>query len=62
MENYKQKGNQQKSKVEEPITAYGARPSIFNRFSIQDDYKLLKKAREGVKTDVFYSLADFLFF
>jgi len=58
MENYKQKGNQQKTKVEEPIASYGAKPSIFNRFSIQDDYKLLKKAREGVKTDVFYSLAD----
>ena len=58
MENYKQKRNQQKSKVEEPIATYGARPSVFNRFSIQDDYKLLKKAREGLKTDVFYSLAD----
>ena len=58
MEKYKHKDKKEKSKVEEPITAYGARPSIFNRFSIQDDYKLLKKAREGVKTDVFYSLAD----
>lgn len=58
MENYKQKGNQQKSKVEEPVALYGQSPSIFSRFSIQDDYKLLKKAREGVKTDVFYSLAD----
>ena len=57
MGNYKPKENQQKSRVEEPMAVYAGR-SIFNRFSIQDDYKLLKKAREGVKTDVFYSLAD----
>ena len=58
MEKYKHKDKKEKSKVEEPIATYAARPSIFNRFSIQDDYKLLKKAREGLKTDVFYSLAD----
>lgn len=40
------------------MAVYGTRSSVFNRFSIQDDYKLLKKAREGVKTEVFYSLAD----
>ena len=58
MENYKQKGNQQKSKVEEPVALYGANTSVFHRFAIKDDYKLLIKAREGLKTDVFYSLAD----
>ena len=58
MGNYKQKDNPKKSKIEEPMAAYSTRPSVFNRFSIQDDYKLLKKAREGVKTEVFYSLAD----
>lgn len=58
MGNYKQKDNPKKSKIEEPMAVYGTRSSVFNRFSIQDDYKLLKKAREGVKTEVFYSLAD----
>jgi len=58
MENYKPKQTAKKSKVEEPMATYAVGSSIFNRFSIQDDYKLLKKAREGLKTDVFYSLAD----
>lgn len=58
MENYKQNENPKKSKIEEPMDTYGVGSSIFNRFSIQDDYKLLKKAREGLKTEVFYSLAD----
>ena len=58
MRNYRQKQNPEENKVEEPMSAYGVRTSIFSRFSIQDDYKLLKKAREGIKTDVFYSLAD----
>lgn len=52
------KGNSKSNKVEEPIAIYGSPASVFNRFAIKDDYKLLKKAREGLKTDVFYSLAD----
>ena len=47
-----------KNKVEEPVASYGVGNSVFNRFAIKDDYKLLKKAKEGLKTDVFYSLAD----
>ena len=55
---YKQNENSKKSKVREKDTTYGDGSSVFNRYSIQDDYKLLKKAREGLKTDVFYLLAD----
>ena len=55
---YKQNENSKKSKVGEPVATYGVGSSVFNRYSIQDDYKLLKKAREGLKTDVFYLLAD----
>ena len=55
---YKQNKNSKKSKVGEPVATYGVGSSVFNRYSIQDDYKLLKKAREGLKTDVFYLLAD----
>lgn len=47
-----------KNKVEEPVASYGFGNSVFTRFAIKDDYKLLKKAKEGLKTDVFYSLAD----
>ena len=55
---YKQNENSKKSKVGEPVATYGVGSSVFNRYSIQDDYTLLKKAREGLKTDVFYLLAD----
>lgn len=58
MATYKSKSNTNKNKVEEPLSVYPAAKSVFSRFAIQDDYKLLKKAREGIKTDVFYSLAD----
>jgi len=54
----KKQRDSNKNRVEEPVAAYGAVTSVFNRFAIKDDYKLLKKAREGLKTDVFYSLAD----
>jgi len=32
--------------------------SVLKNFAIQDDYTLIKKARQGLKTDVFYLLAD----
>ncbi len=54
----KEKNNSKKNRVEEPIAAYGTINSVFHKFAIKDDYKLLKKAREGLRTDVFYSLAD----
>ncbi len=43
--------------VSEPVETYSARP-VFRHFIIKDDYSLIKKAREGVRTDVFYSLAN----
>lgn len=58
MANYKQKENTKINRVEEPVATYGVAGSVFNKFAIHDDYKLLKKAREGLKTEVFYSLAD----
>ncbi len=44
------------SGVSEPTTGYG-RP-VFRNFVVKDAYALVKKAREGVRTEVFYSLAD----
>lgn len=43
--------------VSEPAGAYSTRP-IFRHFLIKDEYALVKKARAGVKTEVFYSLAN----
>lgn len=31
---------------------------VFHNFSLINDFSLIKKAREGVKTEVFYSLAE----
>lgn len=41
----------------EPALAYQVTP-VFRSYAIKNEYSLIKKAREGVKTDVFYSLAD----
>ncbi|NGF56217.1 DUF2384 domain-containing protein [Parapedobacter sp. SGR-10] len=43
--------------AKEPAVAYRSMPVLRN-FAIKDDYSLIKKARQGVKTDVFYLLAD----
>ena len=41
----------------EAAVAYQSYPTL-RRLSIKDDYMLIKKAQQGVNTDVFYSLAD----
>lgn len=41
----------------EAAIRYESYPSL-RKLSIENDYSLIKKAREGVGTDVFYSLAD----
>ncbi|MBD1431645.1 DUF2384 domain-containing protein [Sphingobacterium sp. DN00404] len=41
----------------EAAIRYESYPSL-RKLSIKNDYTLLKKAREGVDTDVFYALAD----
>lgn len=43
--------------VSEAAGVYSARPA-FRHFVIKDEYALVKKARSGVKTEVFYSLAN----
>lgn len=52
------KNNSKKHLVEEPVAIYGTEFSVFHKFAIKDDYKLLKKAQQGIKTEVFYSLAN----
>lgn len=54
---YRNKKNQESNKVAEPQALYGT-PKIFGNLAIKDEYSLIKKAREGVRTEVFYSLAD----
>jgi len=41
-----------------PAVAYRSSVSSLGSFVVMDDYSLIKKARKGVKTEVFYSLAD----
>ena len=43
--------------LSEPAVAYNSSP-VFHVFSYKNDFSLIKKAREGVKTEVFYSLAE----
>lgn len=43
--------------VSEPMGTYGSQPAFYH-FATGDEYSLVKKAREGLKTEVFYSLAD----
>ena len=50
------KSKERATPVAEPAVAYGS-PSL-NHFIIKDDYSLVKKARNGVDTRVFYSLAE----
>ena len=45
-----------KTVVEDAAAAYG-RP-ILQNFIMKDDYSLVKKAREGIDTKIFYSLAE----
>lgn len=57
--NYSKKGTIVKvDMVEEPVAYYGRSFPVFNNFAIQDEFSLIKTARKGLKTDVFYSLAD----
>ncbi len=44
------------SEATEPVAAY-SRPS-FRGYAIKDEYRLIQTARQGLKTEVFYSLAD----
>lgn len=56
---YPDRNNQEnKNSVEEPIAMYGVQAHVFQRFTIKDDYSLVKKAQKGVETDLFYSLAN----
>lgn len=43
--------------VAEPLVVYSSTP-VFRNYAIKNEYHLIKKAREGLKTEVFYSLAD----
>lgn len=47
-----------KTIVSEPAVVY--RSSRLSSFVIKDDYSLIKKARHGVDTHVFYSLAEII--
>ncbi|MCD8540429.1 MAG: hypothetical protein LRY55_12170 [Leadbetterella sp.] len=44
------------AKASEPAVMYSS--PVFRNYAIKDEYRLIKKAREGLKTEVFYSLAD----
>ncbi|WP_304342723.1 antitoxin Xre-like helix-turn-helix domain-containing protein [Chryseobacterium koreense] len=44
------------SEVSEAAIAYGA--SYYTRFIPKNDWSLVKKAKEGIDTDVFYTFAD----
>lgn len=44
------------SKVEEPSVAYAS--TSYRHFVIQNDYSLVKKAKAGIDTDVFYTFAE----
>lgn len=44
------------SKAAEPAVMYGG--PVFRNYAIKDEYRLITRAREGLKTEVFYSLAD----
>lgn len=50
------KQDSEKNLIEEPTVAY-TMPSYKN-FVIQNDYNLVKKAKAGIATDVFYTFAD----
>ena len=47
-----------KNIASEPAVSYGN--TRLNTFVIKDDYSLIKKARNGVDTHVFYSLAEII--
>ena len=51
---YKQK--EEKTMVSEPAFAYGN--AAYTQFIPKDDFSLVKKAKEGINTDVFYTFAD----
>lgn len=51
------KSEREATLISEAAIRYESYPSL-RKLSIKNDYTLLKKAREGVSTDVFYSLAD----
>lgn len=53
---YKQ-NPQRLDRVEDPAVAYESR-TILNHLRISDDYSLVRKAKQGINTEVFYSLAD----
>ena len=43
--------------VSEPTSTYRSTPVLKN-FTTNDDYSLVKKAREGITTDLFYAFAE----
>lgn len=51
--------NQETAVVSEPAVAYG-RQHIIPNFVASDDYSLVKKAKMGIDTEVFYSLAEYV--
>ncbi len=53
--NYKN-NDSKPDKVSEPAVAYGN--TSYRNFVIQNDYSLVKKAKEGIDTNVFYTFAE----
>ena len=56
MKNYSNKNTDKKTIVSEPAVAYGNNSYI--NFVIQNDYSLVKKAKSGIDTNVFYTFAE----
>jgi len=51
------KKNVKATVASEATVAYTSFP-VLQKFAIKDDYSLIKKARKGITTDVFYLLAE----
>lgn len=49
--------HQENYSVSEPTLAYRSTPVLKN-YTTKDDYSLLKKARVGINTDIFYAFAE----
>lgn len=56
MKTYSNQKQKKTSSVSEPALVYG--DTSYRNFVIQNDYSLVKKAKEGLDTDVFYSFAE----
>jgi uncharacterized protein (DUF2384 family) len=56
MKNLSHKNTDKKNAVSEPATVYGN--NTYRNFVIQNNYNLVKKARFGIDTNVFYTFAE----